>query len=496
MTRRRDPDRLLPAEPAVRSIARDLYQRVAAHPIVSPHGHVPAELLATDRPFGDAAELFVTGDHYVTRLLHAAGVPLNDLGLRPTEAEPPAHARPDAHARDTDADTDAGDRGRRAGARAIWRRLAEHWHLFAGTATGYWIGEELAEVLSIDTPLRAGTADAIFDEIAARLATPEFRPRALFRRFGIEFLATTDDPLDDLAHHRALRDAPPGDALPGRVAPTFRPDAYLDPDTAGFTDRVHRLLAATGQPASFAGYLDAIGQRRRYFIEHGAVSADHGVEEPLAVDLDPAEARRLFRLVLAGRADAAERRAFRGHMLLQSARMSVEDGLVMTVHAGVLRNHSTPTFDRFGPDTGHDIPVPTSFTRGLRPLLHRFGLEPGFHIVLFTVDETTYSREIAPLAGFYPSVFVGAPWWFLDAPDAIARFRSAVTETAGFYRGSGFIDDTRAFLSIRARHDTARRADAAFLARLVAEGRLDQAAAERIIVDLVGAVPRRAFKLP
>ncbi|MDP9027057.1 MAG: glucuronate isomerase, partial [Actinomycetota bacterium] len=429
----RDPDRLLPVDPQTRSIARDLYERVARLPIVSPHSHVPAELLADDRPFGDAVELFVLGDHYVTRLLHASGVDLADLG----------------------ADRVTGD------TREIWRLLAAHWHVFAGTASGYWLEEELAGVLGIEMPLSPETADEIYDSVSAQLARPEFRPRALFDRFGIEFLATTDDPLDDLARHDRLRESGMG----GRIAPTFRPDRYLDPDAAGFADHVVALLAATGEPATFTGYLAALESRREHFIRHGAVSADHGVEEPFTLDLDAGDAQCLFEAAIGGTANAEQRRAFRGHMLLQMARMSVDDGLVMTIHAGVFRNHSTPTLDRFGPDTGHDIPVPTSFTRGLRPLLERFGLVKGLHIVLFTVDETTYSREIAPLAGFYPSLYIGAPWWFLDAPDAMARFRSSVTETAGFSRGSGFIDDTRAFLSIPARHDTARRADAAFLAR-------------------------------
>src|SRR5699024_5196427 len=267
---------------------------------------------------------------------------------------------------------------------------------------------------------------------------------------------------------------------------TFRPDRYLDPDAAGFAENVERLIAETGNHGTFSGYLAALEQRRRYFIDHGAVSADHGVEVPDTLDLTPQEGEELFALVRAGGANTSDRHAFRAHMLLQMARMSVEDGLVMTVHAGVVRNHSTQTLRRFGPDSGHDIPRRTDFVGGLRPLLERFRLERDLHLVLFAVDETVYSREIAPLAGFYPSVYIGAPWWFLDAPDAMARFRSAVTETAGFSRGSGFIDDTRAFLSIPARHDTARRADAAFLARLVVEGRVDEDTAGAVIDDIVG----------
>lgn len=460
---RRDRDRLLPADPATRSIARALYERVAEAPIISPHGHVPVEWLVDDRPFADPASLLITHDHYVTRLLHASGVGLDDLGVGGSPADP----------------------------REVWRTFAERWHLFAGTASGYWIAESLENALDVSIPLSAATADETYDRIAAQLATPDLRPRALFERFGIEVLATTDDPLDDLAGHAALA----AEGAVGRVVPTFRPDRYLDPDAAGFAENLERLLAVTGEPATFDGYLRALERRRQYFIEHGAVSADHGVEIIETLDLDAAEGEALFARLLSGDADAVDRRTFRAHMLFQMARMSVQDGLVMTVHAGVVRNHSTETFRRFGADTGHDIPRRTDFVGGLRPLLENFGLERDLHLVLFAVDETVYSREIAPLAGFYPSVYIGAPWWFLDAPDAMARFRSAVTETAGFSRGSGFIDDTRAFLSIPARHDTARRADAAFLARLVVEGRVDEGTAAAIIDDIVGPQPKRVFKL-
>ncbi|WP_311258546.1 glucuronate isomerase [Microbacterium sp. WCS2018Hpa-9] len=460
---RRDRDRLLPADPAMRIVARALYERVADAPIISPHGHVPVEWLVDDRPFADPAALLISHDHYVTRLLHASGVGLDELGVGGSAADP----------------------------REIWRKFAERWSLFAGTASGYWLTESLENVLDVRVPLSAATADQSYDHIVEQLATPALRPRALFQSFGIEVLATTDDPLDDLSGHAALA----AEGRVGRVIPTFRPDRYLDPDAGGFADNVARLLAATGNSSTFAGYVAALEQRRQYFIEHGAVSADHGVEVPETLDLTAAEAESLFARVLAGDADADDRQAFRAHMLFQMARMSVQDGLVMTVHAGVVRNHNAETFRRFGPDTGHDIPRRTDFVGGLRPLLERFGLERDLHLVLFAVDETVYSREIAPLAGFYPSLYIGAPWWFLDAPDAMARFRSAVTETAGFSRGSGFIDDTRAFLSIPARHDTARRADASFLARLVIEGRVDEEAAGAIIDDIVGPQPKRVFKL-
>jgi glucuronate isomerase len=456
-------DRLLPPDPATRGIARRLYDQVAGAPIISPHGHVPAQLLAEDQPFSDPATLFVSSDHYVTRQLHASGVRLDALSV--------------AHGADP---------------REVWRTLAGHAHALAGTASAFWLRDELASVFGIEDELTPDNADGVFDRISALLQQPDYRPRALFKRFGIRVLATTDDPLDQLDAHQALS---PSATLDGRVVPTLRPDAYIDPAAANFRVNAERMLSAAGAPVTFAGYLTAMRERRAYFIERGAVSVDVGVTDPATAELTGPEAERLFQRALTGALSDEDQRMFRAHMLLQLAGMSVDDGLVLTIHAGVYRNHSTPTFQRFGPDTGHDIPVPVSFTRELKPLLDRFGLEPNLHLILFTVDETVFSRELAPLAGFYPSVYIGAPWWFLDAPDAILRWRSAITETAGFYRTSGFIDDTRAFLSIPARHDVSRRTDASFLARYVAEGRITLAMAERIIADLVDVIPRAAFKL-
>jgi glucuronate isomerase len=456
--------RLLPPDGPAREVAEELYAEVATAPILSPHGHVEPSLLAEDAAFLNPTELLVSRDHYVTRLLHSFGVPLAELGVGGAPADP----------------------------REAWRTLASHWHKFTGTASAYWITHELETLFGVDEDLAPDSADRIYDRIDEALRRPEFRPRALFERFDIEVLATTDDPLDDLSVHRRLAD---DTTFRGRVLPTFRPDAYLDPAGADFADRVERLLATTAQPHSFAGYLRALEERRAHFAAHGAVSADHGVYEPFTTDLDAADAEQLFRRVAGGGADAADARLFRGHMLFQMARMSVADGLVMTVHPGVHRNHHPETLRAHGADTGHDIPVRTEYTENLRPLLQAFGTAPGFHLVLFTVDETAFSREIAPLAGFYPSVFIGAPWWFLDAPDAMMRWRAATTETAGLYRSSGFIDDTRAFLSIPARHDTARRVDAAFLARLVVEGRATLPTARRIARDLVDAIPREVFKL-
>ena len=458
------PDRLLPADPGVRSLARRLHHAVADLPIISPHGHVDPRLLRDDRPFADPTSLFIQPDHYVTRLLHAGGVPLEVLGV----GEPPLPE----------------DRAREA-----WRQLCAHWHLLRGTPVRYWFDTELVEIFGVSERPCAANADELYDLIDARLRDDSHRPRALLRRFGIEFLATTDDPADDLAAHRALRDEP---QVTTTVAPTFRPDRYLE---VGRADWPRTVKGLGGDVGDYAGYLAALAERRRYFVAHGAVSADHGHADAGAEPLPGRDAARIYRSALAGTVTPGEATAFRRHMTFEMARMSCDDGLVMTLHPGVWRNHHPPTLRRHGPDTGHDIPVAVEYTRALQPLLEAFGTHPGFHLVLFTVDAGVYSREIAPLAGFYPAVYAGAPWWFLDSPAEIRHFQQAVTEIAGFGRLSGFIDDTRAFCSIPARHDMSRRLDAAFLAGLVAEHRLDEDEALDTLTALVRDQPREVFKL-
>ncbi|PNH83647.1 glucuronate isomerase [Arthrobacter sp. AFG20] len=461
-----NPDRLLPADPGTRSIARDLLQRVQDLPIISPHGHVDAAVIEQNTPFPDPAALLVSPDHYVTRLIHASGVPLDRL---------------------------RGSNGSEPDSRTVWREFCKAWPLFEGTASGYWLRTQFSSVFGLDQEISAGTADASYDAISAKLLEPGFRPRQLFKDFNIEVLATTDDPLDSLASHKAIAEDP---TFHGRVLPTFRPDAYLNIAHPTWSANVDRLIAAAGDGATgYAGYITALENRRRYFVEHGAVSADHGVRTPATLKLDAGDAARLFDLARSGQATARDRDAFEAHMMYQMARMSVADGLVMTIHPGSYRNHHDPTFEKFGPDAGHDIPFAINYTEAVRPLLQDFGTAEDFHLVLFTLDETVFSRELAPLAGFYPSVYLGAPWWFLDAPDAMLRFRSAVTETAGFSRSSGFVDDTRAFCSIPARHDASRRIEASFLARLVAEHRVSENRAHELIVDIVDGSPRRVFKL-
>jgi glucuronate isomerase len=462
-------DRLFPADPTTRAVARQLFGEVADLPIVSPHGHVEAGVLAEDQPFGDPASLLVTPDHYVTRLIHSQGVPLEKLGV------PVGGAASTAKPRD------------------IWRIFCAHWKYFRGTPSRYWIESELAEVFGVEEMPSPETADTLFDALSSKLESPEFRPRALFSRFNLHSLATTDDPRSTLAHHKALNDDP---SWEGRVVPTFRPDAYLDPNLPRWPENVALLgVSADIDTGTYAGYISALEQRRAHFVANGGTATDHGAADAGSQPLEPAEAQRVYAAALAGTATPAERTAFRRHMLSEMARMACDDGLVMQLHPSVLRNYHGPAFRKYGADVGHDIPVAAEFTKSLRPLLERYGTHPNYRLVLFTVDEDVWSREIAPLAGFYPSVYVGAPWWYLDTPDTMMRFREAVTDTVGFYRTSGFVDDTRAFCSIPARHNAARRVDCSYLARLVVEHRLSEDEATEIARDLAFALPKEVFRL-
>jgi glucuronate isomerase len=462
------PDRLFPVDPGVRSIARGIYEGTRNLPIVSPHGHVEARLLHENEAFPNPANLLIAPDHYVTRLMQARGVDLSALGVGQGTLD-------------------------EADARRVWRIFCDHWPVFLGTAVHSWLSAELVEVFGVTTRPSSQAADDIFDQIADRLQRPEFLPRALFERFGIQALATTDDPCDDLASHEALAQLP---GWEGRVRPTFRPDRYLEPSRADWPMLCQRLAEVTGADTScYPGWIDAMEARRAYFKVRGAVSTDHSHADTGTEPLSTGDADRIYRAALRGVATQTEAVALRRHMLLEQARMAADDHLVMTIHPAVRRNHHRPTFERFGPDVGADLPLRGDFVDPLRPMLDRFGHHPNFTVVLFTIDETTFSRELAPLAGFYPSVYVGAPWWFLDEPDAILRWRSAITGTAGFRKTSGFIDDTRAFCSIPARHDMSRRLDAAFLARLVAEHRMDLDEAIEVAVDQVVGRPTEVFHL-
>ena len=463
-------DYLFPAEPRVREIARELYEHIRALPIVSPHGHVDPALLADDRPFPDPARLLIVPDHYVTRLLVSQGVTPERLGVRPRDGGP--------------AQTDG---------RAIWRLLAEHWHAFRGTPSRMWLELTFRDVFGLgEVRLGPATADEVYDAIAARLAEPGFRPRALFERFGIETLATTESPLDPLTHHDRLA----AEGWGKRVITTFRPDDVVDMDHPGWADSVRRLGEITGEDTEdFDGYLAALRARREYFRARGATATDHGHPTAGTVELDHEEAARIFKRRLNGTVVDGDAEAFRGHMLVEFARMSADDGLVMQLHPGPYRNHDAWLHAGFGINVGGDIPTATEYTRALKPLLDRFGHAEGFRLVVFTLDESTFTRELAPLAGVYPAMYLGAPWWFLDSPEGLRRFRETVTETAGFYNTAGFVDDTRAFCSIPVRHQVARRIDAAFLARLVAEQRLPLDEAAETAADLAYRLPKHVYNL-
>ena len=462
------PDRLLPSEPGVRAVARQLYESVQDLPIISPHGHVPPQWLSEDIPFSNPTSLLITPDHYVNRMLHSHGVELSALGV----------------AQETITEQQSRD---------AFRILCSHWSAYRGTPVRYWLDDQLSGIFGVKVRPSAETADQIYDQIASCLDSPEFKPRALYERFKIEVLATTDDPCDDLAAHQFLRD---DESWQGRVIPTFRPDKYLEPAQPNWNADIDRLAEVSGiDTGDYDGYIAALENRRQYFKNNGAVSSDHSHLDAHTDALEVAEAERIYASARKGEASEVEATALRRHLVSEMARMACDDGLVMTLHPGVRRNHHMPTFEKYGADVGTDIPVQMEFTDALRPMLNRYGSHPNFQLVIFTLDETVFSREVGPLAGFYPGVFAGVPWWFIDAPEAIRRFRGAITESAGFAKTSGFIDDTRAFCSIPARHDMSRRLDAGFVAHLVAEHRLAEDEAMEVIHDLVVTNPRRAFKL-
>ncbi|USA39417.1 glucuronate isomerase [Pelagerythrobacter marinus] len=458
------PDRLLPAEPAVRGIARELYASVADLPIVSPHGHTDPAWFATNAPFGNATELLLVPDHYLFRMLYSQGIRLEDLGIAGHEADP----------------------------RAAWRILAENYHLFRGTPSRIWLDWVFAEAFGIDVRLDAETADHYYDTITEKLATDAFRPRALFDRYNIEVIATTEGPLDTLDHHRAIAASDWG----GRVITAYRPDPVVDPEFEGFADNLARLSQVSGEDCShWAGYLAAHRAMRAAFKAAGATSTDHGHPTARTADLPAGEAQALFDRVKGGKASAADAELFRAQMLTEMAAMSVEDGLVMQIHPGSFRNHNAALFARFGRDKGADIPTRTDYVHALKPLLDRFGTERDLSIILFTLDESAYARELAPLAGHYPCLRLGPAWWFHDSPEGMRRFRLMTTETAGFYNTVGFNDDTRAFLSIPARHDVARRIDCGFLAQLVADHRIEDWEAAELARELAYDLAKRAYRL-
>ena len=461
------PDRLLPTDDHQRTIARALYDSVRDLPIISPHGHTDPQWFATNAPFTDPVSLFITPDHYVFRMLYSQGISLEQLGIG---TSPPNEKE----------------------ARSIWQLFADNYHLFRGTPSRIWLDHVFAEVFGIEDRLDSGTAGAYFDTISDALKTEAFRPRALFERFNIEVLATTESPLDTLPFHDRIA----ASGWNGRVITTFRPDPVMDPEFEGFVANVETLGELTNTDIhSFAGYLNALRDRRSYFRARGATATDHGHPTPRTADLSDAASESLYQRVLSGSASSEDADLFRSQMLTEMAAMSVEDGMVMQIHPGSFRNHNRALFERYGRDMGADIPLQTSYVKALKPMLDRFGNNPKLSIILFTLDETTYSRELAPLAGHYPSLKLGPAWWFHDSPEGMRRFRQQVTETAGFYNTAGFNDDTRAFLSIPARHDLARRIDCGHLAKLVAEYQIQEDEAHELAHALAYSLAKDAYRL-
>lgn len=463
-----NPDRLFPSDPTQRDIARQLYAEVAELPIISPHGHTDPSWFAGNAAFGNAAELLLHPDHYVFRMLYSQGVPLDALGIRNKAADP----------------------------RESWRLFAQNYHLFRGTPSRMWMDWVFAEAFGIDVQFEGATSDLYYDLITEKLSTDAFRPRALFDRYRIEVIATTESPIDTLEHHAVIRAANASGEWGGRVITAYRPDPVVDPEFEGFRGNLQRLSELSGEDAmSYAGYLAAHRKRRAFFSEMGATSTDHGHPTAATADLSDAEAEALFARVTGDDVSAADAELFRAHMLTVMAGMSLDDGLVMQIHPGAFRNHNPWLFDHYGRDKGADIPTATDYVHALRPLLGKYGNAAGLTIILFTLDETSYARELAPLAGHYPALKLGPAWWFHDSPEGMRRFRNQVTETAGFYNTVGFNDDTRAFLSIPARHDVARRIDCGFLAQLVAEHRMEEWEAAELATDLSYNLAKAAYKL-
>ena len=464
-----DDDRFFDPDPTVRTIARELYASVKDLPLVSPHGHVDPGLFAENKTFPDPAALIIIPDHYIFRMLYSQGIPLESLGIPTIDGTP--------------VETDH---------RKIWQIFGEHFHLFAGTPTGVWLAHELSIVFGVKVKLTGGTAPEIYDHIQRQLQTPAFRPRALFDRFNIALLTTTDAAEATLEAHRAIR----ASGWRGNIIPCFRPDGVVNLAHPDWRENIAALgKVSRTNIGSYRAYIQALEERRTFFKSMGAVSTDHDVSTPYTHRLPVKEVETIFQRGLKGRASPADAEAFTAHMLMELARMSVEDGLVMQIHPGSFRSHNQAIYERFGANRGGDIPTATEYTRNLHELLNAYGNDPRFRLVLFTLDESTFSRELAPLAGHYPALRLGSPWWFHDSIEGMTRFRERVTETAGIYNTAGFTDDTQAFPSVPARHDLARRIDANFLAGKVARHVIDPSDAREMIKALSYDLAIQTYRL-
>ena len=464
-------DRLFPPDPTQRKLCRLLYKTVKDLPIISPHGHTDPSWFAENKNFDNPTALLILPDHYVLRMLYSQGLSMESLGIAPKDG--------------ADYEKDP---------RVVWQLFADHYYLFAGTPSRIWYDHVFADIFGLDIPFGPDTAMEIYDHLDGALKTDAYKPQALLDRFKINLIATTEGALDDLAHHKALEGTP----YAPRVITTFRPDDVIDADKPEFASNLQKLAELTAQDTtSWAGYLEALRVRRKYFRDVGrATATDHGHPSARTANLSTDQCQALLTLCLSGKASADDTELFRAQMLTEMAGMSVEDGMVMQIHPGSFRNHNPELHHRFGADKGADIPMRVDYTQALQPLLAKYGNNPNLTLILFTLDESNYARELATLAGHYPCLKLGPPWWFHDSPQGMMRFRDQVTETAGFYNTAGFNDDTRAFLSIPARHDVARRMDCVYLSGLVAEHKITLDDARKIIIDLTYNLARRAYKLP
>ncbi len=463
-------DRYFGPDAGQKEIAQQLYRQVANLPLVCPHGHVDPRVFADPNySFGTPTDLFIIPDHYVFRMLYSQGIPLESLGV-------PRR--------------DGGEVERDH--RKIWQTFADHFHLFRGTPTGMWLAYELRLLFDVKQKLTGETAQDIYDQIAEKLTSPEFRPRHLYEQFNIDVLCTTDAASDSLEHHHALR----ASGWKGRIVPTFRPDAVVNLEVPNWRKNIERLSQVSGIDIhDQRTFIRALENRRAFFKQMGATATDHSTLLYSMQELAESEADAIFQRALRGQATAEDAARFDAHMLMEMARMSTEDGLVMQLHPGSFRNHNAAIFQRFGADKGADIPVQTEYTRNLHLLVNRYGSAPRFALILFTLDETTYGRELAPLAGHYPAVKLGPPWWFFDSLNGMTRYFDLVMETCGVYNTVGFNDDTRAFASIPARHDLWRRASVNWLAGLVLRSIIDMDDASEMAYAMAYGLAKQAYKL-
>ncbi len=463
-------DRYFSSEPTQRNIARSLYAQVQRLPLICPHGHVDPRLLAADTyTWGTPVDLLIIPDHYIFRMLYSQGIPLEQLGIR----------RKDGGAIEEDH-------------RKIWQTVCDTWYLFRGTPSSLWLQDELHDIFGVEAKLNSKNAQAIYDQIAEKLQQPEFQPRRLFERFNIEVLATTDAATDTLTYHKQIRESD----WSARILPTFRPDSVVNIDTVQYAENIEVLSRVSGiEVMNYRTYISALEQRRHFFKEMGATATDSAARTAYTERLSASEAEAIFQRALHDSASTSDAQRFTGHMLIEMARMSVEDGLVMQLHIGSYRDHNATLFTQFGKDVGADIPTASEFTHNLKPLLDLYGNERTLKIIVFNLDETVYSRELAPLAGHYPALRLGPPWWFFDSLNGIHRYFENVVETAGIYNTVGFNDDTRAYPSIPARHDLWRRASSDWLAGLVTRNIVDEEDAHEMVQDMAYRLAKQAYNL-